>query len=765
MNVRNFFRNLILAAVISRGTFSSYAETSLSARTQKLIDALNAAKYADALQVLAEAGVSKPVLAQMKAHLLEPSRTLPQKEPFLKGAFIGAFESAPPAEMKQRIALAQRTGYTQIFWEINSFDSTWPARYDRELAGLPPLPVAVLNVGLNDTNFITYLKWFDRYADRLHSVVLNADNLDNYDFKSASQQQGANRVLNALYRLVKARRPSTFVWVRVVWADDQSDVHWLKALTFEPDGLVLWNLPSFQSPLAAARQRYQPLMSENAPFLIGRFYGFFPLLTTATNLVEIGRALEANLPAFAQNEEQAGYRGLALDALVFKAIAEAQANPAKDTAVHSLIPGKRPDWTTWLRRDTVDAYEARGKTNAAWDKLAEQALELYVRARTDKGSGTELTYATLGGCLQSAKTAGCDDALIQYLYTRYTLRPGDVTPAFVQASMLAADALEASVYSDARKFLACWNTARAISAAAPSQTNLPPQAQPYLAKARDHLLRVINDETIASDEVRALCEQWTEPGQGEFPAYQVIESGLSKHWYDAAWAWWLRGKVFIDSAWEARGSGPAKDVTEDGWARFTQRLAIAQEALEKAWDLDSSMKEAAEYMITVELGQGKGRPRMETWFERAMQLDPQDHAACVRKLSYLEPKWHGSPEAMIEFGRECVTNKQWGGQVPLTLFEAHLRLSKYLPASEQANYWKQAEVWNDLKSSFNRFLELNPGAQEWRRPYFYYAYLGEHWEDGLAQIKLMGDQVDHTYFGGLAEYEKMVQTVKEHASH
>jgi hypothetical protein len=72
-------------------------------------------------------------------------------------------------------------------------------------------------------------------------------------------------------------------------------------------------------------------------------------------------------------------------------------------------------------------------------------------------------------------------------------------------------------------------------------------------------------------------------------------------------------------------------------------------------------------MITVELGQGRGRPRMEQWFQRAMSLSPNYYEACYAKLHYLQPKWFGSNEDMLEFAGECVNSSKWGGHVPLIL--------------------------------------------------------------------------------------------------
>jgi uncharacterized protein YqfA (UPF0365 family) len=57
-------------------------------------------------------------------------------------------------------------------------------------------------------------------------------------------------------------------------------------------------------------------------------------------------------------------------------------------------------------------------------------------------------------------------------------------------------------------------------------------------------------------------------------------------------------------------------------------------------------------MLTVCLGLAPERAEMELWFDRAMAADPNNRDACKAKLYNLEPKWHGSAEEMVKFGRE-----------------------------------------------------------------------------------------------------------------
>ena len=132
----------------------------------------------------------------------------------------------------------------------------------------------------------------------------------------------------------------------------------------------------------------------------------------------------------------------------------------------------------------------------------------------------------------------------------------------------------------------------------------------------------------------------------------------------------FRGGFYTDYAWEARGSGMANTVTEVGWRLFNERATEARKALEEAWNLDNTDSQSAAAMITVEMAIGEGnRDEMEKWFWRAMNADNDNLDACNKKLLWLEPKWHGSPEDMLEFARTCRDTKNWRSGIPLLVAE------------------------------------------------------------------------------------------------
>jgi hypothetical protein len=125
------------------------------------------------------------------------------------------------------------------------------------------------------------------------------------------------------------------------------------------------------------------------------------------------------------------------------------------------------------------------------------------------------------------------------------------------------------------------------------------------------------------------------------------------------------------------------------------------------------------------------------------------------------PKWYGSRDEMLEFGRECVASTNWGGRVPLVLVDAHYEFARSLSVDEQAAYWKQPDVWPDIQSAYEKVFQLNPDVQgDYRYYYANYAYRAGQWQTFKEQIKIIRKQdgeVNYDFWGGRESFDRYVE--------
>jgi hypothetical protein len=400
----------------------------------------------------------------------------------------------------------------------------------------------------------------------------------------------------------------------------------------------------------------------------------------------------------------------------------------------------------WLRRTLDDAYGRSGRKNAKWDAAAHELLVLTAESWSRGGREDQ---AAIQAAFRRAEQAGCDDPLILYAGGRI------FDNSFRHDR--AAQKMETSNYHPAHR---CYAMIRGFRwhAFQPPGDETTRQVNRHRDAALKLLGEAVKDKDMPASIALDLCTQVQEchrtPQSDRKTLFDKVNAELEQAAPGSSAVLTYQGVFYIRWAWDARGSGFANTVTQDGWQLFGQRLVMAETALEKAWELDPSNAEAATNMLTVELGQGKGRPRMEQWFKRALAADPDNMTACQHKLYYLEPKWHGSPEEMLEFGRECLKGGNWNAGFPFILVHAHEALSRYNRNDPDA-YFKQPGVWPDIKSVYTPYLDMYPDATHQRSQLALYACRCGQWADANRQFVQLGDKIDLQVFQNQTNFDRL----------
>jgi hypothetical protein len=233
-----------------------------------------------------------------------------------------------------------------------------------------------------------------------------------------------------------------------------------------------------------------------------------------------------------------------------------------------------------------------------------------------------------------------------------------------------------------------------------------------------------------------------------------------RHWAKEVNPYLIKGWYFHEWAWAARGGGYANTVSADAWKLFEERLKIAEDAYREAARLDPADPRAATALIGVATGLGLSRSEMERWFRAAMTAAPDNFQAIEKKLNYLQPKWHGSADDLLGFGRQCLTNRAWKGEAPLGLAEAHRYLASNLePGPARNRYWQQPEVWPEVQASFDTFFQAQPGAVGWKHNLAWFAFQCGQWETFNQTVREF-PTTNHAYFGGRKQFEQMLAVAR-----
>lgn len=179
------------------------------------------------------------------------------------------------------------------------------------------------------------------------------------------------------------------------------------------------------------------------------------------------------------------------------------------------------------------------------------------------------------------------------------------------------------------------------------------------------------------------------------------------------WARGVRAKFHASWAWDARGTGYADTVTDEGWRLLEERLDQARADADAQLKVNRDCLPAHEARMTVALGSARSLPEgtADRWFlELTRVKGPVFLTGLCSRLSYLMPKWYGDEETMWAFVREQLAAHPDEPALQLLVHQAHEEMARaspdwqrYLgdhaaelvPAMDQviARYPRSVEAW------------------------------------------------------------------------
>jgi tetratricopeptide (TPR) repeat protein len=322
------------------------------------------------------------------------------------------------------------------------------------------------------------------------------------------------------------------------------------------------------------------------------------------------------------------------------------------------------------RRTLAGAYQTLGKRDPKWDAAALKLLDA-MAIRFTYGPA-ESIYRTVelptGEQIEAMTKAvtdfGCDDPLVIYCVGAVLDDMGKKEQALPLVEK-SVEGLTARKYPSFR-----------INGAAERMTRLldpkkdAAQIERYGKIAWDSAIESAVAQKVEIRDLRFMLvsidrafDRVKADGKGAF-CKSVEAAPMANPWLLNL----LKGRYEVAAAWEARGSGWANTVTDQGWKDFFDHLNKARDYLTKAHALHPEFPEAASQMIAVAMG-GNGRfPEKEReWFDKATQAQLDFFQAYDFYVWSIYPRWGGSHRAMFQFGLECLQTGRYDTYIPYQL--------------------------------------------------------------------------------------------------
>ena len=115
------------------------------------------------------------------------------------------------------------------------------------------------------------------------------------------------------------------------------------------------------------------------------------------------------------------------------------------------------------------------------------------------------------------------------------------------------------------------------------------------------------------------------------------------------------GNFLTKYAWQARGSGFANTITDQGGRLFRERLASARQVLREARALREKDPFWWSVALNVALGQGWPKPAVDSLLTEAHGFEPKFWAYDAARAYSLLPRWYGKPGDWEAFAAEAAT--------------------------------------------------------------------------------------------------------------
>ena len=178
-----------------------------------------------------------------------------------------------------------------------------------------------------------------------------------------------------------------------------------------------------------------------------------------------------------------------------------------------------------------------------------------------------------------------------------------------------------------------------------------------------------NDDRFVFGRIDQFSDNAFSSGQSTL-YYQVSEKIIA----DTSVPKWVRAMTQAQHqdklAWKARGNGFANQVSKEGWKQFRKHQTKAAGYYKKALKICPSFPEPCYFMMGVARnGNDKGNDA-EYWFNKAIEIQYDYQDAYEEMLFGLLPRWGGSTEKMLDFGRQCYEEGQFDTLVPFQFIEA-----------------------------------------------------------------------------------------------
>lgn len=421
--------------------------------------------------------------------------------------------------------------------------------------------------------------------------------------------------------------------------------------------------------------------------------------------------------------------------------------PQDKTSIEILRKERRDH----ARKIFVESYEKYGKKSSAWDDAANKCVAAAAEVWGGPHVATSMQKLSCANFGQEAIKQGCTDPLIVAL----TLTCGPVNPTmlldFDKNLIVAWNELNTSQYGNVPRAIML---RRMLAFAKDTKAFRPNERSTMVKSCGKVFCNLMKDNwqinrEVADDLVDEAFLMSARNGDSLESTWRVIDQSCGDYPADGWIRHAIKGNYHLVRGWEKRGEDVASTVKDDDAEFFRKELLQAKKCFEASWSKYSKHMIYGESMM--EIAKGLGLPREETnlWFRRAMKLNGDDVRVCMAMADYLHPKWGGSAEDLIEFGRQCAATRNYHSGIPAILYEAHMHAF----STDTIRHFAKKDVYEETELMLRSLITDQPLAVKQRWRYALLAYNKGKYELARTHFDKLGESPPYDLMDGKVKYD------------
>ena len=161
-------------------------------------------------------------------------------------------------------------------------------------------------------------------------------------------------------------------------------------------------------------------------------------------------------------------------------------------------------------------------------------------------------------------------------------------------------------------------------------------------------------------------------------------------------------QAYVEYAWAARGNGYADSVSDSGWDRFGERIALAKATLLEAARLKEKCPYWYEGMQIVALAEGWDKAQARELLDQAAAFEPTYYHYYREYANFLLPKWYGEEGETQAFAEE-VASRLSEPDASITYFQIASLLACQCDKERDS---LQGMSWPRVKQGYQKLSEL-----------------------------------------------------------